>query len=50
MTNIEKSEVLKSFGQNSWKTIMIHKNFRQHVDVKWKDVICLELPMEQQRA
>ncbi len=46
----QKIQVLKSYGLNSWKVVMRHKNYRKHVDVRWQDVTCPEPTVEQWRA
>ncbi len=33
----ENLNVLGSSGLNSWKTVMLFKNYWQHVDKKWQD-------------
>ncbi len=42
-----KMKVLESPGLNSWKAVMLFKNYRQHVAVEWQEVTCPEPSKEQ---
>ncbi len=37
-----KKKVLESFGLNSWKAVMLFKNYRQHVAIEWQHTNCPE--------
>ncbi len=43
----ETLRVLDSTGLNLWKAVMLYKNYRQHVDIRWQDITCPEPSKEQ---